>query len=112
MESSSRYDATPVGLRAQAGNFPIGDSPGGVLSVSPAVLIEDGPVTFWHLGRVVVSLGLQAGHGIPAPPQLQALDSFDAPPQGLSVWSSHTQKHPPHCFHDCADKYSARSRYR
>src|ERR1700693_362798 len=47
-------------------------------------------------GRCSSSPGLQAGHGAPAPPQLQASPSSLAPPHGLSMWSSHTQPAPLH----------------
>jgi len=41
------------------------------------------------------SLKLQLGQGMPAPPQWQASPRSLAPPQGLSSWSSHTQRSSP-----------------
>jgi hypothetical protein len=39
---------------------------------------------------------LHTWHGIPAPPQWQASSWSLAPSHGLSGWSSHTQRAPPH----------------
>jgi len=43
----------------------------------------------WSLSQL-----LQAGHGAPAPQQLHASGASLAPPHGLSMWSSQTQRAP------------------